>query len=55
MTEEECIESLQELLGPDHDKDAAHSIADDILCNFLKDLGYDEIVNIFNDIEKWYG
>lgn len=37
-----------------HDPEEAHYRADNILCEILDDLGYDEIVDIFNNIEKWY-
>lgn len=36
------------------DKESAHKIADDILCNILLDLGLEEIVNAFYDVPKWY-
>lgn len=36
------------------DKERAHKIADDILCNILLDLGLEEIVNAFYDVPKWY-
>lgn len=36
------------------DTEQAHCTADDILCNLLEDLGYTELVDAFNDLEKWY-
>ena len=36
------------------DIEAAHSKADDILCEVLDKLGYTEIVELYNGIEKWY-
>lgn len=36
------------------DKEAAHFLADEVLCNLLESLGYVEIVEEFNGIHKWY-
>lgn len=32
----------------------AHSIADDILCAVLIDLGYGDVVAEYNNVPKWY-
>ena len=40
-----------------HDADdieTAHADADDILCAILTDLGYEEIVDAYNLVPKWY-
>jgi hypothetical protein len=37
------------------DIEADHCNADDILCEILTELGYEEIVEMFESIEKWYG
>lgn len=37
-----------------HDLSEPHEIADDILCNFLLDLGFKEIVEVYRSFEKWY-
>ena len=42
-------------LASDADIEAAHGKADDILCEVLDKLGYTEIVDLYNSIEKWYG
>lgn len=42
-------------LAEDADIEAAHGKADDILCEVLDKLGYTEIVELYNGIEKWYG
>lgn len=52
MTKEECLLRLKECHSGDIQAD--HSIADDVLCEFLESLGYREIVNEYRDIEKWY-
>lgn len=36
------------------DKEMAHIFADDALCDLLIELGFDEIVNEYNTIDKWY-
>ena len=36
------------------DKEAAHNLADKILCDLLNSLGYTAIVNEFENLEKWY-
>ena len=53
MTKEEAIEQLQShvLNG---DWESAHSIGDDILCELLTSLGYQEVVDVYAKIGKWY-
>ena len=36
------------------DEEAAHRLADDILCDLLESLGYTELVEVFYSIDKWY-
>ena len=36
------------------DEEQGHGLADTILCDFLKHLGYTEIVNEFEKVQKWY-
>lgn len=36
------------------DQEMAHYNADKVLCAMLRDLGYDEIVDIYEAIPKWY-
>ena len=36
------------------DIEEAHGMADDILCEALKQLGYNELVELYEKIEKWY-
>lgn len=31
-----------------------HSNAEDILCELLEDLGYNELITEFKKLEKWY-
>ena len=32
----------------------AHYLADKLMCELLRELGYDEGVDIFERIQKWY-
>lgn len=36
------------------DQETAHVHADDVLCGLLLHLGYDDIVDDFNEMPKWY-
>lgn len=36
------------------DIEAAHSIADNVLCSILIELGYEDVVLEYNKINKWY-
>lgn len=35
-------------------KDEAHRVADNILCRLLIAHGYEELTNLYYDIDKWY-
>ena len=53
MSPEDALIELLKLKG-ESDIETAHSEADDILCGVLIGLGYDDLVQAYNDIEKWY-
>lgn len=36
------------------DTEVAHCLADEVLCDLLESLGYVELVEEFNNLEKWY-
>lgn len=36
------------------DTEGAHSMADGVLCDFLESLGYKDIVDEYDKVEKWY-
>ena len=36
------------------DPEAAHSEADEVLCELLKTLGYENVVKAWQSVEKWY-
>lgn len=38
----------------ENDEEQGHGLADTILCDFLKHLGYTEIVDEFEKVKKWY-
>lgn len=37
-----------------YDTEMVHIVADEALCELLRGLGYNEIVDIFEKIDKWY-
>lgn len=49
----EAIEKLKELQD-DYDTETAHIKADCILCELLRSLGFDQIVDEYEKIDKWY-
>jgi len=53
MTKEQAIQILKEQQTND-DKESAHGIADDVLCNLLKTLGYRDVVEEWEKVPKWY-
>lgn len=42
----ECAESL--------DAELAHGTADEVLCDLLRSLGYDDVVDVWETVDKWY-
>ena len=47
-------EALTELANMSGDPEADHSRADEILCELLESLGFAEVVEAWEKIEKWY-
>jgi len=47
-----ALESMEKL--DKHDTEIAHMDADDILCGTLILLGFDELVDKYKEINKWY-
>ena len=43
---------LQQMKQLDNESD--HEYADEILCELLKDLGYKELVEVYEKLPKWY-
>ena len=56
MNEKEREEYINKLkkLQKDGDIECAHSAADNVLCEILEKLGYDDITLQYYKIEKWY-
>lgn len=53
MTRGEAITALKEKCHTG-DTECDHGRADDILCDLLKALGYDDVVAEYENVEKWY-
>lgn len=53
MTREEAIYKLR-ILQEMRDKEIAHWNADDVICELLKSLGYEDVVTEYDVIDKWY-
>ena len=47
------LAQLETCIG-NKDIEMAHGDADDVLCALLRDLGYEEIVVLWEKVEKWY-
>jgi len=46
--------SRMKALAKDSDWEAAHSDADDILCEVLRALGYTDLIDYYDKIDKCY-
>lgn len=49
----EFLERMHEHVK-DTDYEVAHSRADDLLCDLLKELGFKEVVDVYDKVGKWY-
>lgn len=55
MTPHEFWESMYEIkINPDLYEETRHIMMDDIMCSLLRELGYGEGVDVFEDTGKWY-
>ena len=52
ILEEKYVEEMCKWEGVD--RELGHVKADALLCEFLTDLGYTELVDAYNKISKWY-
>ena len=50
---DEAIAALNKCVQ-DEDTECAHAEADGVLCNILVELGFQEVVDKYNEIDKWY-
>lgn len=41
-------------INRNNDTEMAHILADELMCKLLRELGYDEGVDIFEQMDKWY-
>lgn len=53
MNEQDAINILKEC-QESGDTESAHAEADNLLCQFLIDLGYVDLVEEYNKVDKWY-
>lgn len=53
MTREKAIEALEDLQGA-YDIELEHCDADQVLCDLLSALGYQDVVDAWEKVEKWY-
>jgi hypothetical protein len=51
---EEAINKLKEIINENDGPEDAHIEADAVLMNLLSKLGYEEVVDLYNSIEKYY-
>jgi len=54
MTTIELQKRMAEIDSFRGDKEAAHSCADSLLCEVLKEEGYQDLADWFDSLEKWY-
>lgn len=55
----ECMQRLQDRLNDPkeslhYDKELTHMSMDDLMCETLRELGYEKGIDIFEETEKWY-
>ena len=53
MTPEQFAKRMREI-AKETDTEDRHINADNLMCDLLKELGYGEGVDIFEDMYKWY-
>lgn len=53
MTREEALKKLKESQD-NGDIEWAHGDADDVLCELLESLGYEDVVAEYKRVDKWY-
>lgn len=53
MKPEEFAEKMREAARTTN-TEWAHQAADDLMCELLRSLGYEEGVKVFEEMEKWY-
>ena len=52
---EQAVREMREVLDKyGDDAEATHSHADSILCRLLLSWGFDEIVELYSEVPKWF-
>ena len=56
MDRKEAIKNLAEYQQDSEDGDAEvpHILADDVLCELLRGLGYQDVIDAYEAVNKWY-
>ena len=55
LTPEEFAEQMMDIAESDrYDQYSGHVAGDDLMCDLLKSLGYEEGVQWFESMDKWY-
>lgn len=54
MTDKEAATRIRALEEGNYDPESSHHAADKILCELLKEYGYTETVEAFENLERWY-
>lgn len=53
MTKEKAIEELKEYVNCS-DVEMAHCCADGVLIRFLESIGYEDVIDVYKKVPKWY-
>ena len=51
---DDAVRRLQAIIAVDEDIDRSHEEADELLCQILKQYGYQDLVHLFEEMPKWY-
>lgn len=54
MTREDALLALAAAEKNNRDKEGAHIEADEVLCDLLIELGYQDVVDAWLKVDKWY-
>lgn len=55
MTKEDYLEKMKRCANNDEDYEEAHYDADRILCEIIEnELGWGNIIKVYNSVGKWY-
>lgn len=56
MNPQEFYEKMKRLRGDndDYDEELTHDAMDNLMCEVLTELGYEDGVKVFQETDKWY-